>query len=145
MNNTIPRAGTRVRFTIDKLGASRRDELRWVTGESYGVGDEGHVAFPHPNRKRCPEWFYVEVESKNTPGEKRYVGVTARMVITSPPCDYVARKGLLDSRRRLRLASPRTRCPRACTLTAALTSLSSMSPQCGQEWTRTCSPLGTRS
>ena len=65
-------------------------------------------------------------------------------VITSPPCDYVARKGLLDSRSRGAYGSPLLErgCPRACTLTAALTSRSSMSPQCGQEWTRTCNAGG---
>jgi hypothetical protein len=59
------------------------------------------------------------------------VGLVRWSVIISPPCDYVARKGLLDSTGRLRLAPPRTRCPRACTLTAALTSRSKTSPQWG--------------
>jgi hypothetical protein len=71
--------GTRVRFTIDQLGASRRDELYVVTGEVYGVGDEGVVAFRHSNTRMCPNWVYVEVASKAAPGEKRYVGVTRHM------------------------------------------------------------------
>ena len=72
--------GTFVSFTTPSLGASRRDELHATTGEVYGPGDSGVVAFPHPNRKACPNWVYVEVDSKEIPGEKRYVGVTARMV-----------------------------------------------------------------
>jgi hypothetical protein len=72
--------GSRVRFTADKLGASKRDELWCVTGEDYGAGDEGVVAFPHPNKKNLPDWFYVEVDSKEEPGEKRYIGVSPRMV-----------------------------------------------------------------
>ncbi len=78
--STNPRPGTRVGFLTNNLGASKQDELYGVTGEIYGVGDSGKVAFNHPNKKACPDWFYVEVESKEEPGEKRYVGVTARMV-----------------------------------------------------------------
>ena len=84
---TPPKKGTRVRFTCDGLGASRREDLSRVTGEVYGVGDEGIVAFRHPNKARLPEWFYVEVNSKGVTGEKRYVGVTGSMyeIITPTP------------------------------------------------------------
>lgn len=79
-NSAFPKAGTRVRFVKDNLGASRRDDLGHVVEETYGLGDEGRVAFRHPNKKACPDWFYVEVDSKKVPGEKLYVGVTARMI-----------------------------------------------------------------
>jgi hypothetical protein len=67
--------GERVRFTTEGLGASKADELYCVTGETYGPGDEGTVAFRHPNKKALPDWFYVEVPSKSEPGAMRYVGV----------------------------------------------------------------------
>ncbi|HZL96041.1 MAG TPA: hypothetical protein VFB99_20455 [Vicinamibacterales bacterium] len=76
--------GQRVRFTRDNLGASLRDELYCVTAERYNIGDEGVVSFPHPNQKPapmgCKGWWYVEVDSKDVPGEKRYVGVHPMMV-----------------------------------------------------------------
>jgi hypothetical protein len=77
--------GTRVRFTRDNLGASRRDDLcHIVAAEAFGQGDAGTVAFMHPNQKPSPRgckgWFYVEVESKTEPGVKLYVGVHPAMV-----------------------------------------------------------------
>ena len=67
--------GKCVEFLSDELGASRSpDELFVVTDEVYGIGDSGTVAFPHPNPK-LKGWWYVEVDSKAEPGEKRYVGV----------------------------------------------------------------------
>jgi len=72
--------GSRVKFTINNLGASLRTELSRVTEETYGTDDAGVVAFAHPNRKACPDWVYVEVDSKNEPGAKRYVGVNPHMV-----------------------------------------------------------------
>lgn len=77
--------GQRVRFTRDNLGASLRDELYCVTAERYGTEDKGIVSFPHhPNQKPAPRgckgWWYVEVDSKEVPGEKRYVGVHPMMV-----------------------------------------------------------------
>lgn len=77
--------GKKVRFTIDNLGASLRDALYASTGETYGPDDVGTVAFMHPNTKLCPDWAYVEVDSKAAPGEKRYVGVTQRMVLVLEP------------------------------------------------------------
>jgi hypothetical protein len=75
----LPGIGDKVRFITDQLGASRRDELYQVTSDTYGIGDEGYVAFYHPNQKTCPDWFYVEVDSKTEPGVKLYVGITTRM------------------------------------------------------------------
>lgn len=73
--------GTRVRFTVDGLGASKFNELHhFATGDVYNRGDEGVVAFRHPNKKNCPDWFYVEVPSKEEPGALRYVGVSAAYV-----------------------------------------------------------------
>ena len=71
--------GTPVRFLLNKLGASRRDQLFAVTGDDFGIGDGGVVAFAHPNQKACRGWVYVEVESKVT-DEKLYVGVGPSMV-----------------------------------------------------------------
>lgn len=65
--------GTRVRFLADNMGASLLDELHRVTGERYGTSDTGTVAFKHHNPK-AKGWWYVEVESKEEPGAKRYVG-----------------------------------------------------------------------
>lgn len=76
----MPPIGTRVRFTCDRLGASKREDLGHTTGDVYGAKDTGLVVFVHPNARACWDWFYVEVGSKLVPGEKRYVGVTADMV-----------------------------------------------------------------
>lgn len=77
--------GTLVRFTADNLGASKIDELSRVTGDRYGVGDSGVVAFAHPNPALAARWFYVQVKAKTPPtpegdgDEFLYVGVTDRM------------------------------------------------------------------
>lgn len=77
---SIP-VGTRVKFTLDRLGACpNKEDLFHTTEEIYGAGDVGIVSFPHPNRVALPDWFYVEVDSKEKPGEKRYVGVSEHMV-----------------------------------------------------------------
>ena len=72
--------GQRVRFVADNLGASERDELHRVVADRYGRGDESVVDFKHPNKKACPDWWYVAVDSKSGEPRKLYVGVTARMV-----------------------------------------------------------------
>lgn len=71
---------TRVRIIGKDLGASRLAELWKITDELYGAGDIGRVAFQHPNARLAAEWFYVEVDSKEVPGEKRYVGCTKALV-----------------------------------------------------------------
>lgn len=71
--------GTKVRFTVDGLGASERDNLGRVTSEVYGIGDTGTVHYAHPN-PQCKGWFYVEVESRRERGHKLYVGVAPHMV-----------------------------------------------------------------
>lgn len=86
------RPGVRVRFTRNNLGASERDDLGHnVAGEDVGVGDQGVIAFPHPNKLLRPPrattpggWWYVEVESRTRPGEKLYVGVCLAMIEVVP-------------------------------------------------------------
>ena len=75
--------GTKVRFVVGSLGASERDDLGHVTSDVYGPGEGGTIAFRHPN-PNLKGWWYVEVDSKGKPGEKRYVGVTERMVEAVP-------------------------------------------------------------
>ncbi len=73
--------GTRVRFVKSDLGASERDDLSHVVEEKFGVGDEGVIAFPHPNKTiAVVGWCYVEVQSKTIPGRLLYVGVRANMI-----------------------------------------------------------------
>jgi len=76
--------GTKVRFLVDGLGASRRDELFAVVEDTYGTVDEGVVAFKHPNQQACRGWVYVEVTGKSDPAEKLYVGVSPTMVEAVP-------------------------------------------------------------
>jgi hypothetical protein len=72
--------GQHVRFKMDNLGASERGALHRTTGDVYGSGDEGIVAFCHPNRILARVgWVYVEVSSKTRPWEKLYVGCLPRM------------------------------------------------------------------
>jgi hypothetical protein len=80
-------AGAKVRFTMDSLGASRRDDLGHVVAETFGIGDEGQAAFIHPH-KMCAAtgWFYVEVVSKVN-GEKLYVGVRSGMWEEATPTE----------------------------------------------------------
>lgn len=76
--------GTRVRFKQDDLGASERDDLGHTVEERFGAGDEGVVVFGHPNarnpcfnerfRRQLAQTVYVEVESRERPGHKLYVG-----------------------------------------------------------------------
>lgn len=79
------RKGTRVRFTIEDLGASRRDDLSRVVRETPAVGQEGIVAFAHPNPRLASEgWFFVAIDSREERGTTLYVGVTLRMVEVTP-------------------------------------------------------------
>lgn len=65
------------------LGASRRDDLCHIVDDKnwYKLGDEGVLAFPHPNQRDvgqgCKGWWYVEVEPKHPvdDAEKLYVAV----------------------------------------------------------------------
>lgn len=69
--------GTKVRFTLDHLGASERHVLHRVVDEEFGREDTGVVSFEHPAKHMAKEgWFYVEVSSK-VDGRKLYVGITA--------------------------------------------------------------------
>lgn len=72
--------GSKVRFTRNGLGLSRRDDLSRVVAETVNAGDVGTVAFRHPNKRMCPDWVYVEVESKAEPGTKLYAGVGPSMI-----------------------------------------------------------------
>ncbi len=75
-----PKKGTRVRFITDSLGASERDELSRCVTDTWGKGEEGIAAFPHPAKKLADEgWIYVEVDSKSGEARKLYVGVSPRM------------------------------------------------------------------
>jgi hypothetical protein len=89
------RAGIRVRFNRDNMGASEQDDLtRYVSGNNYGPADVGVAAFPHPNQRgnkytrnsgnNCAGWWYYEVESKTEPGRKLYVGAARSMVEVLP-------------------------------------------------------------
>ena len=74
--------GPRVRFTINTLGASESGNLTRMAADvdTYNVGDEGVVAFEHPNAKiSMSGWVYVEVDSKSEPKRKLYVAVGASM------------------------------------------------------------------
>jgi hypothetical protein len=78
---TVIAQGTRVRFTRNGLGVSRRDDLSHVVAsEVANIGDVGTVAFRHPNVTKCADWVYVEVDSKTEPGLKLYVGVSPSMI-----------------------------------------------------------------
>lgn len=88
--------GRRVRFTRDNLSASKLGELHAVVTTKFGRGDEGVVAFRHPNFARLPNWFYVQVvQTAPAPASADwhfnysrgfhrvlYVGVTESMVET---------------------------------------------------------------
>ena len=75
-----PKAGIEVEFTRDQLGASRRDDLAHVVAETFGVGDRGFMAFPHPHKATATAgWWYVKVASKTEPGEKLFVPVRQDM------------------------------------------------------------------
>ena len=77
--------GTRVRFTVDRLGASEINNLGVIVAEPWGIGDEGVVSFPHPNRNLANEgWVYVEVRSR-IDGRPLYVGVSQRMIEVCQP------------------------------------------------------------
>jgi hypothetical protein len=72
------RRGTKVRFVVDKLGASEHGDLGHVVDDVYGIGDVGVVAFLHPHSKLAHDgWLYCEVDSKSGPARKLYVAVTA--------------------------------------------------------------------
>jgi len=71
--------GTAVRFTVNGLGASERDNLNAVTGDTYGVDEVGTVAFRHPNVAALPHWFYVQVWSKSGKPRDLFVGVDLNM------------------------------------------------------------------
>jgi len=84
--------GTRVRFLLEGLGASRRDDLSHFTRETYGVEDEGVIAFAHPNPSvRTVGWVFVEVASKECPGEKRYVAVRSGMFAAIVPAKKLSK------------------------------------------------------
>ncbi len=74
------RAGLTIRFVIDNLGAEREGWPGRVVDEIFGRGDVGTVAYKHPNRKACKDWWYVEVRSRRDPEQKLYVGILPRMV-----------------------------------------------------------------
>jgi hypothetical protein len=71
--------GVRVRFAADvhNFAGSERDELHRITADKYGAGEEGVLAFPHPNQTPdgCAGWWYIEVDSKSGEPRKLYVGV----------------------------------------------------------------------
>jgi hypothetical protein len=82
--------GVKVRLVGDvhNFGASLREDLAHiVSGNRYHAGDEGVLAFPHPNQQPdgCRGWWYVEVAPKDPVGpryegdveviDKLYVGV----------------------------------------------------------------------
>ncbi len=58
-----------------------RTDLAHVVDETFGVGDEGRAAFPHPNKRIATVgWFYVEVASKKNPdGHPLFVPVRSGM------------------------------------------------------------------
>lgn len=74
IGKAAPTLGPRVRFAMPNLGASAPQTLFCATGDLYGPEDEGVVAFAHPNSKMCPDWYYVEVDSKIGEPRKLYVG-----------------------------------------------------------------------
>lgn len=71
----ITTEGPRVRFLVDNLAASEPENMMRCTGDEYGIGDSGIVAFEHLNPKVRKGWVYVEVDSKSGPARKLYVGV----------------------------------------------------------------------
>ena len=73
----VPGARVRLAGGVANLGASEPDELHRVTADHYSAGDEGVLAFPHPNQEPdgCAGWWYVAVDSKTGPARKLYVGV----------------------------------------------------------------------
>lgn len=74
-----PLLGKRVRFTMDGLGASKLGELHCCVEKTFGSGDEGEVAFLHPNPE-MRDWFYVQVIEHRPLGNRTlYVGCTLRM------------------------------------------------------------------
>lgn len=70
----------RVAFLSDGFGASEADDLGHVTDETFGRGNYGVLAFPHPNEKHCKDWVYVEVISANDPARRLYVGVQEQQI-----------------------------------------------------------------
>lgn len=81
-----PTEGPRVRLTRNDLGASNPENLSRLEPDTYGIGDEGVLAFEHPNQDRCCGWVYIEVDSKIGAPRKLYVAVGPRMyeVIMAP-------------------------------------------------------------
>ena len=76
-----PHEGMRVRFLINNLGASLRNDLSHTVEEVFGLGDAGTVVFQHSNvALRSEGWWYVEVARKVAPGLALYVGVTPEIV-----------------------------------------------------------------
>ena len=73
----VPGARVRLAGGVANFGASEPDELHRVTADRYSAGDEGVLAFPHPNQEPdgCAGWWYVAVDSKTGPARKLYVGV----------------------------------------------------------------------
>jgi hypothetical protein len=69
--------GTKIRLIRDGIGAARDPEhLDRLTKERYGIGDTGVIVFPHPVASVAVlGWMYAEVDSKETPSEKRYIAV----------------------------------------------------------------------
>lgn len=66
----------RVRFTLGSLGSSEAYDLRHITPERYHVGEEGTLAFKHPDKGLAADgWVFVEVDSKIGEPRKLYVGV----------------------------------------------------------------------
>ena len=81
--------GPRVRFTLNHLGSSEAHDLSALTHDEYGIGDEGTLVFQHPYPQRCPDWFYVEVDSRSPPHHKVYVGVDPACFEFVNPADTV--------------------------------------------------------
>jgi hypothetical protein len=72
----------RVKFVAieGELGASEADDLGHVVADTYCAGEEGVLAFEHPNPKACPGWVYVEVVGKSDPTKRFYVGVPSSAI-----------------------------------------------------------------